>query len=60
MNKNCDGVLDYLDKKIRFWRQELKDRMDGPPLSAEKALAYVDAYQTMRYDLFGSALASEE
>ena len=60
-------LLGYIDDKIRYWRAELRKRVDliespradvgwGASLGAEKAIAYVDAYQTARVDLFGSAL----
>lgn len=63
-------LLGYIDDKIIHWRAELKKRMAhadspiagegwGAILSAEKAISYVDAYQTARVDLFGEALPDE-
>ncbi len=59
--------LAYLDAKIRYWRGELPKRIAGishpdktisagNTIGAEKAIAYIDAYQTMRIDLFGELL----
>ena len=64
-------LMGYIDDKIRYWQAELQKRMDlvespragvgwGASLGAEKAIAYVDAYQTARVDLFGEALPDEE
>ena len=63
------NTLAYLDNKIRHWRVELRKRFDrritlemsmaeaeAIQISQEKAISYIDAYQTMRCDLFGEAL----
>ncbi len=57
-------LRDYVDQKILHWRGELKIRMahledSGDAIPAEKAIAYLDAYQTLLHDLFGKALPDE-
>jgi len=56
--------LEYLDKKIRHWEAQLRVRMvhgeaSGDYVPAEKAISYIDAYRTMRYDLFGLPVDTE-
>jgi hypothetical protein len=56
--------LEYLDQKIRYWREQLVIRMKhgengGDYVPSEKAIAYIDAYQTMRHDLFGAVLPDD-
>jgi hypothetical protein len=59
------NTLAYLDEKIKHWRGELSLRMGEEVvvkagyIPAEKAISYIDAYQTMRFDLFGEALPDE-
>ena len=48
-----DAVKEYLNKRIRYWRGE---RSKDP----DYALYYVDAYQSVRYSLFGERLPIEE
>ena len=57
-------LLGYIDDKIRYWRGEIPKRQDlaefdgvGALIAVEKAISYVDAYQTARVDLFGEALS---
>jgi hypothetical protein len=63
-----DAVKNYLDAKIKHWTKELRERrarldeiissgervdeIQGGVTAIEKAVSYIDAYQTMRHDLF--------
>ena len=57
--------LEYLDKKIRYWREQMHARArerstyHASTVGVEKAISYVDAYQTMRHDLFGAVLSDD-
>ena len=48
-----DAVKAHLDKHIRYWRGECSKDPDY-------AFYYVDAYQSMRYSLFGERLPLKE
>lgn len=48
-----EAIKDYLDQCITFWRKQQKDTSD------EKAVYYIDAFQSVRTSLFGELLQEE-
>ena len=71
--QETENLRQYVDTKIRYWHGELKKRMEGMDaaalsptadfdavrVSTEKAISYIDAYQTLRHDLLGGVLPDE-
>lgn len=53
-----EAVKEYLDDLIRFWRRERK--LSNPGIPIEMITCYIDAYQCVRSELFGSCLPVEE
>ena len=51
INFNEDDIKEYLDRCIRYWRQQKTN---------SEAIYYIDAYQSMRTSIFGELLPIEE
>lgn len=50
-------VKNHLDFLVRFWRMRLEGQTrDGSKQGIAEAVAYIDAFQTVRKNLFGEAL----
>lgn len=52
---NSTSIKKYLDKSIRFWRNELKNSKTRE--NKLMAKHYIDAYQSVRVSLLGETLA---
>lgn len=53
------AVKAHLDELIRFWRKRQKEADGEMCADASIASCYVDAYQTVRKNLFGELLEEE-
>jgi hypothetical protein len=55
---NCDAVTGYLDDCIRYWRKRAANSVGDR--NVERALHYVDAFQSVRVSLLGEMLPAVE
>ncbi len=51
---NEADVKNYLDRNIKYWRKEREQTVTE--VNDYVAACYIDAYQSMRYSLFGELL----
>lgn len=68
MFNEAEEFRDSLDNKIRYWRKVHKEArlnkevvtQDTTTMLGIKAGCYIDAYQTVRKELFGETLPEEK
>jgi hypothetical protein len=53
-------VKAYLDKEIRYWRNKRTQGVELSPQNEISAASYIDAYQSVRKNLFGEWLPQGE
>lgn len=58
LHKRCD-IRDWLDNQIVFWRDQ-RNKAEGTDTDTwALAIHYIDAYQSVRLEIFEEALPNE-